>query len=100
MKEICKVATHAKDVTGDGKHPDTKFGPLCNRMQFEKIKGYVESVKTENGNILCGGKPMGDNGFCFEPTIVTGLGDEATIVKEEQFGPVLPILPYVRTPGV
>eukprot|EP01104_Vermistella_antarctica_P000930 TRINITY_DN11010_c0_g1_i1.p1 TRINITY_DN11010_c0_g1~~TRINITY_DN11010_c0_g1_i1.p1 ORF type:complete len:528 (+),score=118.41 TRINITY_DN11010_c0_g1_i1:105-1586(+) len=92
---IVKCAEQAKGETGDGTKDGVRFGPLCNKMQFDKVQGIVETTRKEGGNILCGGKVMGEGGgYFYEPTIVTGLDDKALLVCEEQFGPVLPLLPY------
>lgn len=80
-------------VLGDGMDPATTLGPLQNRMQFEKVLGFLDSARAEGGTILSGGGPTGQ-GYFVHPTIVTGLPESARLVQEEQFGPVLPIQVY------
>ncbi|MBF7015033.1 aldehyde dehydrogenase family protein (plasmid) [Novosphingobium resinovorum] len=80
-------------ILGDGMEPATTMGPLQNRMQFDKVLGYIASAKAEGGTFLTGGEPTGQ-GYFIAPSIVTGLPDDARLVLEEQFGPVLPIQVY------
>jgi len=92
---IVKCAAEAKKVTGDGMKDGVQFGPLCNKMQFDKINAFVDRARKDGGKIEIGGSPIDNNGgYFFEPTIVTGLNDSNELVKEEQFGPVLPLVPY------
>ena len=81
-------------IVGDGTDPQSQYGPVQNRQQFERIKELiVDSAAT--GTILAGGLPdEGTVGFFVKPTIVGGLSESARLVQEEQFGPVLPVLPY------
>lgn len=80
-------------VLGDGMDPTTTMGPLQNKMQFEKVLGYIASAREEGGTFLTGGEATG-NGYFIAPAIVTGLPNDARLVLEEQFGPVLPIQVY------
>lgn len=80
-------------VLGDGMDPATTMGPLQNRMQYEKVLEFIESARAEGGTFLAGGQPTGQ-GYFIRPAIVTGLPDDARLVQEEQFGPVLPIQAY------
>lgn len=80
-------------VLGDGMDPATTMGPLQNRMQFEKVLGFIESAREQGGRFLSGGDPTGE-GYFIRPAVVTGLPDDARLVVEEQFGPVLPIQVY------
>jgi len=80
-------------ILGDGLDPATTMGPLQNRMQFEKVLGFIERAKADGGNFLTGGEATGE-GYFITPAIVTGLAASAELVQEEQFGPVLPIQIY------
>jgi acyl-CoA reductase-like NAD-dependent aldehyde dehydrogenase len=72
---------------GDGQDEDTEVGPLCNQMQFS------DAVRA-GAKVAAGGRPAGGPGYFFEPTVLSGIGDETRIVAEEQFGPAIPVLPY------
>jgi acyl-CoA reductase-like NAD-dependent aldehyde dehydrogenase len=83
----------AAAVLGDGLDTRTTMGPLQNRMQYDKVLGFIESARQEGGTFLTGGQPTGQ-GYFITPAIVTGLPNDARLVREEQFGPVLPIQSY------
>ena len=79
---------------GDGMEPDTQLGPLNNKMQFDRVNELVEDAKRHGGHCVTGGAPLPGAGYFIAPTLVTGLGEDARLVAEEQFGPALPILAY------
>jgi acyl-CoA reductase-like NAD-dependent aldehyde dehydrogenase len=89
--ELARLADAA--VVGDGLEQGTQFGPLQNKVQFEKVKGYIEDAR-QRGKIVAGGTPHKGKGFFVRPTIVRDIPDDASVVREEQFGPVLPVLRY------
>jgi acyl-CoA reductase-like NAD-dependent aldehyde dehydrogenase len=89
--ELAKIATAAK--VGNGLDEGVEFGPLQNRMQYEKVKAIIEDARAQ-GKIIAGGEPHAGPGFFIRPTIVSGLPDSARLVCEEQFGPVMPVLKY------
>jgi acyl-CoA reductase-like NAD-dependent aldehyde dehydrogenase len=69
------------------------MGPIQNQAQFEKVKGYIEDGR-QNGTIVAGGDVPEREGYFVRPTIVRDIPDDARLVREEQFGPVLPVLRY------
>uniref|UniRef100_A0A7S4SP01 Aldehyde dehydrogenase domain-containing protein n=1 Tax=Alexandrium monilatum TaxID=311494 RepID=A0A7S4SP01_9DINO len=83
---------------GDGLKEGTMWGPLNNKAQLERVEGLVEDARKTGGRIAAGGKrmqPTGKGGaYFYEPTIVADVDDDTRIVKEEQFGPALPVLRY------
>lgn len=89
--ELAKIATAAK--VGNGLEEGIDFGPLQNRMQYEKVKAIIEDARAQ-GKVIAGGEPHAGPGFFIRPTIVSGLPDSARLVCEEQFGPVMPVLKY------
>lgn len=89
--ELARLA--GESVLGDGLHQGTTIGPIQNRMQFEKVLGLIEDSRKQ-GTIVAGGEPVDGEGYFIAPTIVRGLPDDARLVREEQFGPVLPVLAY------
>jgi acyl-CoA reductase-like NAD-dependent aldehyde dehydrogenase len=93
--ELCdELATLAKAaVVGDGTEQGVTMGPLQNKMQYEKVKGFLLSAK-EEGTVIAGGEAGEGDGYFIQPTIVRDIADSAKLVREEQFGPVLPILKY------
>lgn len=89
--ELVKLADAA--IVGDGLKEGTQFGPLQNKAQFEKVQGFIEDARAR-GKIIAGGNPVNRPGYFIRPTIVRDIPDDARLVREEQFGPVLPVLRY------
>ena len=69
------------------------MGPLQNKAHFERVKGFLEDAR-QIGTIVAGGGVLEREGYFVQPTIVRDIPDKARLVREEQFGPVLPVLPY------
>ena len=80
-------------AVGDGLQQGTTIGPIQNKAQFEKLLALIEETRSE-GTIVAGGEPIPGDGYFIAPTIVRDLPDDARLVREEQFGPVLPVLAY------
>ncbi|WP_409934967.1 aldehyde dehydrogenase family protein [Novosphingobium sp. 9] len=93
--ELARLADEA--VVGDGMEQGTTIGPIQNRAQYEKVLGFIEEARTQ-GTLVAGRAPnedvTGTGGYFIAPTIVRDLPDDARLVREEQFGPVLPVLAY------
>src|SRR5262245_11172569 len=89
--ELCRLAQTT--VVGDGLEEDTQMGPIQNLTQFEKVKGFLEDAR-RNGTIVAGGEAVNGKGFFVRPTIVRDISDDSRLVREEQFGPVLPVMRY------
>jgi acyl-CoA reductase-like NAD-dependent aldehyde dehydrogenase len=83
-------------VVGDGLEPQTQLGPINNAMQLERVSALVSDAKRAGAVVHAGGERLGRKGYFYPPTVLSGLDDHAAIVAEEQFGPVLPVLPYKR----
>ena len=81
---------------GDGMDPSTQLGPLTTKKRLNEIEELVEKTKQEGANVLLGGKkPAGFNkGFFYEPTVFDNVKDNFTIMKQEPFGPLVPMLSF------
>lgn len=82
---------------GNGMDEGVDMGPLNNRGQWEQIVGLVDAVREKGeGRIITGGKaPEGEqyaNGYFYMPTLVTDVARGSALLREETFGPVLPIV--------
>jgi acyl-CoA reductase-like NAD-dependent aldehyde dehydrogenase len=87
----------ARSLTvGDPLDPETKVGPLVSKRQRERVEGYIAKGNSEGARMTTGGsRPAGfDRGWFLEPTIFADLDNNATISREEIFGPVLSVIPY------
>ena len=85
------VEATKKIVVGDGLVSGTQMGPLANARRLQALQGLVEDAVRRGAKILCGGKRQGTRGYFFEPTVMTGLPDDAQMMQVEPFGPVAPI---------
>ncbi|MDV7083254.1 gamma-aminobutyraldehyde dehydrogenase [Rhodococcus sp. IEGM 248] len=70
--------------------PDTFYGPLNNVNHFNAVSSKIASLPT-SAKIVTGGKRSGEQGFFFEPTVITGVDQRDDIVQEETFGPILTV---------
>lgn len=73
---------------------DIDMGPLITAAALGRVEQKVAKAVEQGGNVLLGGKRAGDKGFYFEPTIITGVRQEMEIMREEIFGPVLPVMTF------
>lgn len=89
--ELADLAGRA--VVDDGSKQGATMGPIQNRSQFEKLKGLLEEAHA-HGTVIAGGAALERDGYFIPPTIVRDIGDHARLVREEQFGPILPVMSY------
>jgi len=80
---------------GDPTDPATVCGPLISARQRDRVESYLRGAVDAGGSFACGGgRPDRDRGFFVEPTLVVGVDNDATIAREEVFGPVLVAMPH------
>jgi acyl-CoA reductase-like NAD-dependent aldehyde dehydrogenase len=89
--ELARLAEEA--TIGDGSQPGVQYGPIQNKAQYERVKGLIDSAR-KDGKIIAGDEQPEGRGYFIKPTIVRDIPDDARLVREEQFGPVLPVLRY------
>jgi len=89
----CVVKAKARKLA-DPRSPDCGQGPVVDKIQFDKIMGYIASGKEQGATVECGGVRHGDKGFFIEPTVFSNVTDEMKIAKEEIFGPVMQCLKF------
>ena len=70
--------------------PDTFYGPLNNVNHFNAVSSKIADLPA-SAKIVTGGKRSGEQGFFFEPTVITGVDQRDDIVQEETFGPILTV---------
>jgi acyl-CoA reductase-like NAD-dependent aldehyde dehydrogenase len=63
-------------------------------MQYDKVREILEDTKRRGAKILAGGEVPEGPGYFIPPTLVTDIDDDSRLVREEQFGPIVPILKY------
>jgi acyl-CoA reductase-like NAD-dependent aldehyde dehydrogenase len=93
--EMCEELGKLAEATivDDGIKQGTQMGPLQNKAQFEKVKGFLDEAK-RYGKIVAGGGVLPRKGYFVSPTIVRDIPDDSRLVREEQFGPIVPVLRY------
>lgn len=85
---------HAKSLTlGPGADSATKMGPLAHKRRPDAIEAFVQDARDRGANIPAGGRRFGNQGYFYEPTILTHVPKDARIMTEEPFGPVAIINP-------
>lgn len=82
-------------TVGDGLDPSTRVGPVQNKMQFDKLRGFLDDIKANGYKVVLGGE-IDENrpGYFIPVTVVDNPPEDSMIVREEQFGPIVPILAY------
>src|SRR6185436_4847660 len=83
-------------VIGPGLDPESSMAPLHNRKQRDWVVELVEDARRQGATVRECGELRGDpeRGWYLRPSVVTGIGPDARLVREEQFGPALPIVGY------
>ena len=81
---------------GNGMNKDVDLGPLTTEKRLKEIENLVEVTKKEGAKVLLGGKrPSGFNkGYFYEPTVFDNVNDDFTIMTQEPFGPLVPMLSF------
>ena len=81
---------------GNGLEKNVSLGPMTTKQRLDGVEKLVEITKKEGAQVLLGGRrPKGFNkGFFYEPTIFDNIKDNFTIMREEPFGPLVPILSF------
>jgi succinate-semialdehyde dehydrogenase / glutarate-semialdehyde dehydrogenase len=79
---------------GRGTEEDTKVGPLIDDTQRSKVHELVEDATSKGAKVLTGGEALEGGGYFYRPTVLSEVGDDARLLKEEIFGPVAPIATF------
>ncbi|MFD5067410.1 aldehyde dehydrogenase family protein [Streptomyces sp. NPDC058369] len=89
------LARRAKSAAvGSGLDPDTRLGPVNNAPQLARVEEVTERALADGARAAAGGHRLDGPGYFFAPTILTDVPPSSAVVTQEQFGPVLPVLPY------
>jgi succinate-semialdehyde dehydrogenase/glutarate-semialdehyde dehydrogenase len=89
---VDRFVTQAKGLkVGDGMDKDTRMGPLANARRLDAVEGFVADAVGKGATLETGGKRIGNEGYFYEPTVLTNVPQAARIMNEEPFGPVAPI---------
>jgi succinate-semialdehyde dehydrogenase/glutarate-semialdehyde dehydrogenase len=87
-EELSKMKVARGTVAG------AQVGPLIDQDALSKVSGLLEEATSAGGHLLTGGDRVGDKGYFYAPTVITGVPRTARIFREEIFGPVAPIYTF------
>lgn len=73
---------------GDGLHDGVQMGPLINERRRAAVESLLEDAVERGARIETGGRRIGNEGYFFQPTVLTGMTAEMRAMNEEPFGPV------------
>ena len=91
---VAAITEQAKNTkTGDPEDEDVLYGPLNNPNQLEHVSGMVERLP-DHAEVVTGGQRVGERGFFFSPTVVSGLRQDDEASQTEIFGPVITVQPF------
>lgn len=79
---------------GDGRQPDVQLGPIQNRPQYERVMSLIAGAHSQGLKFVTGAEPMDGPGYFVPITMIDEPPENAPIVTEEAFGPVLPLLKF------
>ena len=82
--ESIKVGDPASD-------PELDMGPMVSKAQQERVAGFIDRARGYGAEIVAGGATIGERGFFYKPSLVTGVEQDAEIVQSEVFGPVVTV---------
>jgi len=90
-----KFAAKAKSMkVGNGFDASSEHGPIVDKIQFDRVMGYIQKGKEGGAQCVVGGVQQGTEGYFVLPTLFTGVTDDMAIAKEEIFGPVVCALKF------
>src|SRR3954452_21352341 len=92
---LARFTDYAKAIRlGDGLEKETTMGPLANARRLDAMEAIVNDSRSRGGKIVTGGKRRGNQGYFFEPTVVTDLPDDSKLMTQEPFGPIAPVVTF------
>ncbi len=89
VKSFTETAQAMK--VGNGMEDGMQMGPLANPRRLEAMQEFVADARDHGATIETGGERIGNNGFFFEPTVISDVPDDARVMYDEPFGPLAPI---------
>jgi len=87
-------AVEAMTVGDPATDDEIEMGPVISGEQQERVLGFLERATAAKATVVTGGRALGDRGFFVKPTIVTDVAQDAEIVQNEVFGPVVTVQPF------
>ena len=92
---LARFTEYAKGLKlGDGLEKGVTMGPLANARRIDAMESFVRDAKDRGGKIATGGERHGNQGYFFEPTVITDVPDDSKIMTQEPFGPLAPVVRF------
>jgi phenylacetaldehyde dehydrogenase len=79
---------------GYGAEPGVDLGPLISQKQLDRVTAYVDGGRSQGAHVVSGGQRIGQDGYFFEPTVLTDVDQSMQVMREEIFGPVLGVMSF------
>lgn len=79
---------------GNGMDDTTDIGPVINEMQLRKLETQIKDAREKGAHVVVGGKRIEQEGFFFEPTLMTDVDHSMSVMNDETFGPIIPIMTF------
>jgi betaine-aldehyde dehydrogenase len=91
---VAAITEQAKSTkTGDPEDENVLYGPLNNQNQLQHVSGMVDRLP-DHAEVVTGGERVGDRGYFYSPTVVSGLHQDDEASQKEIFGPVITVQPF------
>jgi betaine-aldehyde dehydrogenase len=88
---VAALTEQAKNTkTGQPDDEDVLFGPVNNANQLDRVSGFIDRLP-DHASVETGGSRVGDRGYFFAPTVVSGLHQDDEAIQDEIFGPVITV---------
>jgi succinate-semialdehyde dehydrogenase / glutarate-semialdehyde dehydrogenase len=92
---LARFTEYAKSLKlGDGLEKGVTMGPLANSRRIDAMETFVNDAKERGGKIVTGGARHGNQGYFYEPTVITNVPDDSKIMTQEPFGPLAPVVTF------
>jgi succinate-semialdehyde dehydrogenase/glutarate-semialdehyde dehydrogenase len=92
---LTRFTEYAKALkVGDGLEKGVLMGPLASARRIDVMDSFVQDAKSRGGKVVTGGQRRGNQGFFYEPTVITELPDDSKVMTEEPFGPLAPVVTF------
>jgi succinate-semialdehyde dehydrogenase / glutarate-semialdehyde dehydrogenase len=79
---------------GRGTEDGVQVGPLIDAKQRDKVAELVDDAVGKGAKVMTGGERVGDRGYFYAPTVLSGISPDAELLQEEIFGPVAPVATF------
>jgi betaine-aldehyde dehydrogenase len=87
---LAALTEKARGTTTGPPEEEPDYGPLNNAAQLSKVSGFIDRLPG-HATVQCGGHRVGERGFFYAPTVVSGLDQRDEIIQNEVFGPVITV---------